>query len=107
MVCDLPVALLNEAPKYTREGVESEEIRAKRERDLSGVPVPGDLGAVLVELLSHPTIASKRPIFERYDHQVMTNTVVAPYRPFGETRTRLGKPPSATSCVIWKSAPKT
>ncbi|WP_102125626.1 phosphoribosylformylglycinamidine synthase subunit PurL [Deinococcus planocerae] len=78
VVCDLPVALLNEAPKYTREGVESEEIKAKRGRDLSGVPVPGDLGAVLVELLSHPTIASKRPIFERYDHQVMTNTVVAP-----------------------------
>lgn len=77
-VCDLPVALLNEAPKYTREGVESEEIKAKRERDLSDVPVPGDLGAVLVNLLSHPTIASKRPIFERYDHQVMTNTVVVP-----------------------------
>lgn len=78
VVCDLPVALLNEAPKYTREGVESEEIRAKREADLSGVPVPADLGAVLVDLLAHPTIASKRPIFERYDHQVMTNTVVVP-----------------------------
>ena len=78
VVCDLPVALLNEAPKYTREGVESPDIRAARERDLSGVPVPGDLGAVLLELLSHPTIASKRTIFERYDHQVMTNTVVVP-----------------------------
>ncbi|GMA15753.1 phosphoribosylformylglycinamidine synthase subunit PurL [Deinococcus metallilatus] len=78
VVCDLPVALLNEAPKYTREGVESEEIKARRERDLSGVPVPGDLGAVLVDLLSHPTIASKRPIFERYDYQVMTNTVLVP-----------------------------
>lgn len=77
-VCDLPVAMLNEAPKYTREGVESEDIKAARERDLSGVPVPADLGAVLVDLLSHPTIASKRPIFERYDHQVMTNTVVVP-----------------------------
>nr|WP_221276919.1 phosphoribosylformylglycinamidine synthase subunit PurL [Deinobacterium chartae] len=78
LVCDVPVAALNEAPKYTREGVESAEIRALRERDLSGVPVPEDLGAVLVKLMSHPTIASKRPIFERYDHQVMTNTVVVP-----------------------------
>ncbi|MDO4245109.1 MAG: phosphoribosylformylglycinamidine synthase subunit PurL [Deinococcus sp.] len=77
-VCDLPVAMLNEAPKYTREGVESADIKAARERDLSGVPVPADLGAVLADLLSHPTIASKRPIFERYDHQVMTNTVVVP-----------------------------
>jgi len=78
LVCDLPVALLNEAPRYTREGIESPEIIAARERDLSGVPVPGDLGAVLLRLLAHPTIASKSPIFERYDHQVMTNTVTLP-----------------------------
>lgn len=78
VVCDLPVDLLNEAPKYTREGIESAEIKAQREKDLSQVPVPGDLGSILVDLLSHPTIASKRPIFERYDHQVMTNTVVVP-----------------------------
>jgi phosphoribosylformylglycinamidine synthase II len=78
VVCDLPVALLNEAPKYTREGVESLEIRVARERDLTGVPQSGDPGAVLLELLSHPTIASKRPIFQRFDHQVMTNTVVVP-----------------------------
>lgn len=78
VVCDLPVSVLNEAPKYTREGVESEEIKAKREQDLTGVPVPADLESVLVTLLSHPTIASKKPIFERYDHQVMANTVVVP-----------------------------
>lgn len=42
------------------------------------MPQPGDAGAVLLELLSHPTIASKRPIFQRFDHQVMTNTVVVP-----------------------------
>jgi len=78
VVCDLPVDLLNEAPKYTREGVESPDIIAARERDLSGIPVPTSLGSVLLELLAHPTIASKRPIFERYDHQVMTNTVTLP-----------------------------
>ncbi|WP_027481656.1 phosphoribosylformylglycinamidine synthase subunit PurL [Deinococcus pimensis] len=78
VVCDLPVDVLNEAPKYTREGVESPEIRAARERDLTDVPVPADLSEVLVTLMGDPTIASKRPIFERYDHQVMTNTVVVP-----------------------------
>ena len=78
VVCDLPVALLNEAPKYTREGVESPDIIAARERDLSDVPVPANMGSVLLELMAHPTIASKRPIFERYDHQVMTNTVTLP-----------------------------
>ncbi|PYE55923.1 phosphoribosylformylglycinamidine synthase subunit PurL [Deinococcus yavapaiensis] len=78
VVCDLPVSVLNEAPKYTREGVESDEIKAKRERDLSGVPMPEDFSSVLLSLLAHPTIASKRSIFERYDHQVMTNTVLVP-----------------------------
>ncbi|GGJ19468.1 phosphoribosylformylglycinamidine synthase subunit PurL [Deinococcus roseus] len=78
VVCDLPVDLLNEAPTYTREGIESEEIKAKREKDLSGVAVPENLEDVLLTLLSHPSIASKRAIFERYDHQVMTNTVVVP-----------------------------
>lgn len=78
VVCDLPVDLLNEAPTYTREGIESEEIKAKREKDLSGVAVPENLEEVLLKLLSHPSIASKRAIFERYDHQVMTNTVVVP-----------------------------
>jgi phosphoribosylformylglycinamidine synthase subunit PurL len=78
VVCDLPVDLLNEAPKYTREGVESLDIIAARERDLSGIPVPDDLGDVLLQLMAHPTIASKRPIFQRFDYQVMTNTVVLP-----------------------------
>ncbi len=78
LVADMPVAALNEAPKYTREGVESEEIKAKREMDLSSVPVPENLEEVLLKLLSHPTIASKRPIFERFDHQVGANSVVLP-----------------------------
>lgn len=78
VVCDLTVDLLNEPPTYTRAGVESEEIRAKREMNLDHLAVPADLGEVFWQLLSHPTIASKRAIFERYDHQVMTNTVVVP-----------------------------
>jgi len=78
LVGDMPVDALNEAPKYTRAGVESEEIQAKREMDLTNVPVPENLEEVLLKLLSHPTIASKRPIFERFDHQVGANSVVLP-----------------------------
>ncbi|MBC7645547.1 MAG: phosphoribosylformylglycinamidine synthase subunit PurL [Pseudopedobacter sp.] len=78
LVGDMPVNALNEAPKYTREGVESEEIRAKREMNLSSVPIPENLEEVLLKLLSHPTIASKRPIFERFDHQVGANSVLLP-----------------------------
>ncbi len=76
VVGEMPVAALNEAPTYTREGIEAPEVRAARETPVD-VPVP-DLGAALLSLLSSPTIASKRSIFRRYDHQVMTNTVVLP-----------------------------
>ena len=76
-VGEMPVAALNEAPTYTRDGAESAEIKAKRERRID-VSVPDDLGSVLLKLLSSPTIASKRPVFVQYDQQVMTNTVVLP-----------------------------
>lgn len=77
VVGDMPIAALNEAPTYTREGIESSEVKAKRETPIE-VAVPTDLAATLLNLLSSPTIASKRPIFEQYDYQVMTNTVVLP-----------------------------
>jgi phosphoribosylformylglycinamidine synthase subunit PurL len=78
LVADMPVQALNEAPTYTREGREAPVTRAARERDLSDVPVPDDLGAALLQLLAEPDIASKRAVFRQYDHQVMTNTVVVP-----------------------------
>jgi len=77
VVGDMPIEALNEAPTYTREGIESEEVKAKREAAID-IDIPKDLGAVLLKLLSSPTIASKKPVFEQYDHQVMTNTVVLP-----------------------------
>ena len=77
VVGDMPVAALNEAPTYTRAGVEDEEVRVKREQAVE-VSIPENLEEVLLRLLSSPTIASKRPVFEQYDHQVMTNTVVLP-----------------------------
>jgi phosphoribosylformylglycinamidine synthase II len=77
IVGDMPVAALNEAPTYRREGREDPEVSARREAPLRIGP-PGDLGSVLARLLGSPTIGSKRPVFERYDYQVMTNTVVAP-----------------------------
>ena len=78
LVGDMPVDALNEAPQYTRDGVEAAEVRAARTRDLSDVPVPDDPTASLLTLLASPTIASKRPVYQQFDHQVMTNTVVVP-----------------------------
>jgi len=79
VVGDLPVKALNEAPTYSRVGVESPEIKARREMAIE-VPVPCDLGQALLTLLSSPTIASKAPVYIQYDHQVMTNSVVLPGR---------------------------
>jgi phosphoribosylformylglycinamidine synthase subunit PurL len=78
LVADMPVGPLNEAPTYTRAGVEDPAVAAARARPLDDVPPPADAGAALLALLADPSIASKRAVYERYDHQVMTNTVVLP-----------------------------
>jgi phosphoribosylformylglycinamidine synthase subunit PurL len=78
LVADMPVAPLNEAPTYTRQGIEDPAVAAARARPLDDVPQPADAGAALLALLADPSIASKRSVYERYDYQVMTNTVVLP-----------------------------
>jgi len=78
LVADLPVGPLNDAPTYVREGREDPAVTAARERVLDDLEPPADAGAALLELLADPTIASKRAVYRRYDHQVMTNTVVLP-----------------------------
>jgi phosphoribosylformylglycinamidine synthase len=77
-VATLPHALLTDPPLYVRQGIEDASIRARREQDLSGLPVPGDLDAVLLRLLAAPNIASKRAVYRRYDQTVQTNTVQGP-----------------------------
>jgi phosphoribosylformylglycinamidine synthase II len=77
-VAELPHAVLTEPPLYVREGVEDGRVRALRERDLSPLPVPADLGATLLALLGAPNIASKRAVYRRYDQTVQANTVQAP-----------------------------
>ncbi|MBD0254068.1 MAG: phosphoribosylformylglycinamidine synthase II, partial [Rubrobacter sp.] len=39
---------------------------------------PEDYNAALLEMLGHPNLRSRRPIFAQYDHQVGTDTVVLP-----------------------------
>lgn len=78
LVADMPVAALNEAPTYVRQGVEDPKAVAARQRPLTDLPQPDDLARAWLDLLADPDIASKRAVFERYDHQVMTNTVVLP-----------------------------
>ncbi|MCL6526959.1 MAG: phosphoribosylformylglycinamidine synthase subunit PurL [Thermaceae bacterium] len=77
-VAEVPTQALAEAPTYVREGREDPQVQALRQRDLSGLPLPGDLHRVLPRLLASPNLCSRAPVFERYDHQVGTNTVLVP-----------------------------
>ncbi|MUO33347.1 phosphoribosylformylglycinamidine synthase subunit PurL [Enterococcus gallinarum] len=77
-VANLPVdALAEDAPTYHKEKAEPARIQAFRQQP-DFEPVIDDATAVFLQLLQQPTIASKKTIFETYDSQVRTNTVVGP-----------------------------
>ncbi len=73
-VCDIPLApLADDAPLYDRPHVPT-----PRREALTDVPACTDLGADLVTLMGSPDIASRRWIWEQYDHKVGADTVQAP-----------------------------
>lgn len=77
-VANLPVdALAEDAPVYHKEMKEPARI-AEFQQLAPYQPVIEEPGQVLLNLLQQPTIASKRSIYETYDSQVQTNTVVRP-----------------------------
>lgn len=77
-VANLPVdALAEDAPVYHKEMKEPARI-AEFQQLAPCQPVIEEPGQVLLDLLQQPTIASKRSIYETYDSQVQTNTVVRP-----------------------------
>jgi phosphoribosylformylglycinamidine synthase subunit PurL len=85
VVADVPAFLFtDECPVYLRDAEESTEIIAARSQDFSDLPDlveghgPGSVGETLLKLLSSPNIGSRRPVFERYDYTIQTNTVVPP-----------------------------
>jgi phosphoribosylformylglycinamidine synthase len=75
-MADLPIRELgDEAPEYDRPFSEAPR---PAPLDLSSVPEPNDLGAVLLRLLGSPDLCSRRWVFEQYDHLILGNTVVRP-----------------------------
>lgn len=81
VVCDVPARLFtDECPTYYRQGVESPAVVALRAFDLDAVPnLPREEAHdTLLTLLAAPNIASRRPVFQRYDHTILTNTIVPP-----------------------------
>ncbi len=75
-LASIPVMGLTEgAPDYDRPGLAP---RPSRPEPPVGLGMDVDAGRALLELLAHPDMASRAPIFGQYDHMVGTNTVVPP-----------------------------
>ena len=77
-VANLPVdALAEDAPVYENE--KKEPARIQEFANMADFkPEVNDASEILLSLLQQPTIASKKMIYETYDSQVRTNTVVRP-----------------------------
>jgi phosphoribosylformylglycinamidine synthase len=79
VVAEIPAAKISsEAPLYDRPQRRPAEQDELQSLELERIPVPEDLGQVLLKLLGSPNIASKEPIWQQYDHMVRTNTVLRP-----------------------------
>ncbi|MBC2776942.1 phosphoribosylformylglycinamidine synthase subunit PurL [Parasphingopyxis marina] len=73
-VCDIPLGpLAADAPNYDRPHVPTQP-----SAPLADIPESGDIGADLLTLMASPDLASRRWIWEQYDHTVMADTIQRP-----------------------------
>ncbi|KPL60691.1 phosphoribosylformylglycinamidine synthase subunit PurL [Rossellomorea vietnamensis] len=78
VVADVPVdALAEEAPVYNKPSQEAAYYKEFQAMETSA-PKVEDYKETLKALLQQPTIASKEWVYDQYDHQVRTSTVVSP-----------------------------
>lgn len=78
VVADIPARELVRPPVYVPPRERPAYLEKVNGFPINDVPIPQDLGKAFEELLGSPNIASKRWIFEQYDHMVQTNTVILP-----------------------------
>ncbi len=81
VVAEIPASSLvlgGGAPVYIREKKKPEYLKEATKLNLAQLKVPEDLNQALLQLLGSPNIASKRWVYEQYDTQVRTATVVGP-----------------------------
>ncbi|OKL36122.1 phosphoribosylformylglycinamidine synthase subunit PurL [Domibacillus mangrovi] len=78
VAAEVPVdALAEDAPVYYKPSAEPQYFRDFQAMEPT-TPNVTDYQETLVNLLKQPTIASKEWVYDQYDYQVRTNTVVAP-----------------------------
>ncbi|MGW8203891.1 phosphoribosylformylglycinamidine synthase subunit PurL [Sphingomonas bisphenolicum] len=79
-VCDIPLApLADDAPLYDRPSMPKDDYKIwSKVEPLGEIAESADIGADLVKLMGSPDIASRRWIWEQYDHMVGADTVQRP-----------------------------
>jgi phosphoribosylformylglycinamidine synthase len=79
IVAEIPAkALADEGPRYDRPSSPPAYQDMLQALNYDALPDLKDANAALLALLASPTIASKRWVYEQYDHMVRTNTMVRP-----------------------------
>ena len=80
VVCDIPLApLADDAPLYDRPSMPKDEYKVwATVEPLGDIAESRDIGADLLKLMGSPDIASRRWIWEQYDHMVGADTVQRP-----------------------------
>ncbi len=89
VVADLPAkSLTDEAPVYDQPAEAPVHIAEARDWSVESIPdLKSDgVGEALDKLLVHPTIASKRWVWQQYDHMVMSGCTVEPGSDAGVVR---------------------
>ncbi len=75
-ICDIPVkGVTDDAPKYNRE-IKKPALEKKDFILVEQLKI--DLQDMMLKVISSPTIASKRWVFEQYDYWVGTDTIIRP-----------------------------
>jgi phosphoribosylformylglycinamidine synthase subunit PurL len=74
----VPAEHLADAPVYEREVVRPPYLDEVQRLELTEISDPGNYNEVLLRMLAHPNLCSRRSIFEQYDHEVGADTVVFP-----------------------------
>jgi phosphoribosylformylglycinamidine synthase len=79
LISSTSVRTLTDPPEYSFTVYKPTWLTDLNRTDLSLLPLPDKSPSeVLLQLLGSANIASRRPVFQQYDHQVQTNTVVSP-----------------------------
>lgn len=79
VVAEIPAkALADDGPRYERPYQPPSYQDMLTNLNYDAIPDVKDANAALLALLESPTLASKRWVYEQYDHMVQTNTMVRP-----------------------------